>query len=159
MPDCANVCKNGIHQKYFEKQRANYFWRSQGYDKTGNCVFQKLFTAELAYVLSCLLERLGEEEEAGWEAKQTSKKEEQEEEEKEGEEEKGSVANKQAKRSRGRRSRTRRARRVGERKGEAENKQAKRSTTHKHTRTGGEEKLFLQYSSTCSIESNVNNYV
>ena len=153
MPDCANVCKNGIHQKYFEKQRANYFWRSQGYDKTGNCVFQKLFTAELAYVLSCLLERLGEEEEAGWEAKQTSKKEEL------GEEEKGSVANKQAKRSRGRRRRTRRARRVGERKGEAENKQAKRSTTHKHTGTGGEEKLFLQYSSTCSIESNVNNYV
>ena len=104
MPDCANVCKNGIHEKYFEKQRANYFWRSQGYDKTGNCVFQKLFTAELAYVLSCLLERLGEEEEAGWEAKQTSKKEEQGEEEKEEEEreegkvEKGSVANKQAKR-------------------------------------------------------------
>ena len=70
----------------FDKQRANYFWRSQGYDKTGNCVFQKLFTAELAYVLSCLLERLGEEEEVGWEAKQTSKKEElgEEEEEKEG---------------------------------------------------------------------------
>ena len=94
----------------FDNRRANYFWRSQGYDKTGNCVFQKLFTAELAYVLSCLLERLGEEEEAGWEAKQTSKKEElgeEEEEEEEREEEKGSVAN----------------------------KQAKRSTTHKHTAT------------------------
>ena len=98
----------------FDKQRANYFWRSQGYNKTGNCVFQKLFTAELAYVLSCLLERLREEEEAGWEAKQTSKKEEL------GEEEQGEGVG------------------GGEGKGDAENKQAKRSTTHKHTGTGSE---------------------
>ena len=98
----------------FDKQRANYFWRSQGYDKTANCVFQKLFTAELAYVLSCLLEWLGEEEEVGWEAKQTSKKEEL------GEEEQGEGVG------------------GGEGKGDAENKQAKRSTTHKHTGTGSE---------------------